>query len=559
MDSKETEAHCGNDVERAWRFWETGGRFQKMVFFFFCLSMVPNGFVLVIIFVSATPNHQCSIPAVNLTQEWLRAIIPVEVVDGLEQSSRCSRYRLDLVLNLSSQGFAPGDVNLPDLPQEPCVDGWSYSRDVYQSTIVSQFDLVCSDQWKQPLTTTVHYLGVLVGSFVLGQVSDRFGRKPVFFSSMFLQSVFMFVQVFSTSWSMFTICWFLSGFGNISNYVSAFILGAEILSGKIRVLFLTLGVGLGFAIGYSMLPLFAFFLRDWTHLQMAMALPSLLFLPFWWVIPESPRWLLSQGRVDEAEAIVKRAAKMNKVKPPLVVFENYRAEDPKARQEKHHTVLDLFRTRNIRAATVILCLLWLSMSAGYYGVTLNSANLVPDPYLGCFIAAVVEIPAYVSSWLALGRVRRRLCTVSAMLLGGVSLLLLPAVPRSLRWLSVTMEMIGKFSFAASTNILFAFTAEVFPTVLRNTATGICSTSARVGTCLAPFILQLGLFSKFLPPVILGSLSAVSAIGAFFLPETFRRPLPETIDDMQQGKRIHCHCLVRKEKTQTEKVLMESKF
>lgn len=37
-----------------------------------------------------------------------------------------------------------------------------------------QFDLVCNDEWKQPFSSTVYFIGVLVGSFVAGQISDRY-------------------------------------------------------------------------------------------------------------------------------------------------------------------------------------------------------------------------------------------------------------------------------------------------------------------------------------------------------------------------------------------------
>ncbi|KAM7398320.1 hypothetical protein PAMA_006299 [Pampus argenteus] len=528
------------DYDETTAFLGHWGRFQQIVFFLLCVSTIPNGYgVFSIVFVADIPSHHCMIPEINLTEDWHNAIIPLEVVNGKWERSRCSRYRLDVVRNLSAQGYIPGrDVNLTDLAQERCVDGWTYSRDIYQSTIVSEFDLVCSEQWKQPFTTTLYFLGVLVGSFFAGQVSDRYGRKPVFFATMAVQTIFTFVQIFSPSWEVFSILLFFSGLGQIANYFAGFVLGTEILSGNVRVLFSSLGVCLCFTIGYMMLPLFAYFIRDWKSLVLTISLPGLLYIPFWWFIPESPRWLLSQGRVQEAEVIVRNAAKMNKVKPPPVIFEDDSNDrkDTIYENEKHYTVFDLISTSNIRNTTLILCLVWFTQTTGYNGLSLNTTRLGANPYISCFISAAVEVPAYISSWLTLRYFPRRLSNICTMTLGAVCLYFIQLVPESLPEVSIALEMLGKFNFAFSTAMIYVYTAELYPTVLRNTAAGICSSVSRVGSCIAPFVLQLSTYIKYLPYLTLGTLAVVSSFAVLFLPESFGRPLPETIQEMHKRDR-----------------------
>ncbi|KAE8287607.1 Solute carrier family 22 member 5 [Larimichthys crocea] len=524
---KKIEEHCGimNTYDETTAFLGHWGRFQQIVFFLLCASTIPNGSgVLSIIFVAAIPSHHCLVPELNLTQDWLNVIIPIKVVNGKQELSKCSRYRLDVVRNLSAQALIPGrDINLTDLEQEGCLDGWSYSRDIYQSTIVSEFDLVCSEQWKQPFTSTLYFLGVLVGSFFSGQLSD-------------------------------------SGLGQIGNYLSAFVLGTETLTGNVRVLFSSLGVCLCFAIGYMVLPLLAYFLRDWKSLLLAVALPGLLYIPLWWFITESPRWLLSQGRVEEAEAIVRNAARKNKVEAPRIIFQDYSTDGKStwSKKEEHHTVFDLLKSHNIRATTLILCLVWFSQVTGYFGLSLKSLQLSADPYISCFISAAVEVPGYISSWLALRYFPRRPSASSAMLLGGVSLFFIQLVPQALPEVSVALEMLGKYSFTTSSSLMFAYTAELYPTVLRSTATGTCATFSRVGTCIAPFLLQLSVYNKYLPYIILGTLAVVSAFATLFLPESFEQPLPETFQQMHKRGRVKCPCNTRTE-TPEPAVLLESQL
>lgn len=62
-----------------------------------------------------------------------------KVVNEKLRLSKCSRYRLDVIRNLSDQGLVPvRDVNLAGLEQEGCLDGWTYSKEIYQSTIVAE-------------------------------------------------------------------------------------------------------------------------------------------------------------------------------------------------------------------------------------------------------------------------------------------------------------------------------------------------------------------------------------------------------------------------------------
>ncbi|XP_074528438.1 organic cation/carnitine transporter 2-like [Halichoeres trimaculatus] len=534
------------------------GLFQQVVFFLLCASIMPNGFgAFTLVFLNDIPSHHCFIPGDNLTEDWLKSIIPFKMVNGKEESSSCSRYRLDVVRNLSAQGFVPGrDVNVTELEQEGCVDGWSYSKDIYQSTIVSEFDLVCSEQWKQPFTSTVFFVGVLFGSFFSGQLSDRCGRKPILFATMAVQTVFTFIQFFSVSWTMFTVLLFFNGLGQMSNFVGALVLGAEIFTGNVRVLYSSLGTCLGFALGYMVLPLFAYFLRDWKSLLLAMSIPCLAYIPFWWFIPESPRWLLSQGRVEEAEAIVRRAAKWNKVQAPRVIFQGHNVNETKTHPKEQHSVLDLLRKRQIRLMTLILCFVSFTMITGYYGLSFNTSQLHANPYISCFISAAVEIPAYISSWLALVYLPRRLSVIGTLLLGALPLFFVQLIPQSLSNLALSLEMFAKYALTTGSSLMFAYIAELYPTVLRNTATGTCSTVSRLGSCMAPLLIQLGLYSKHLPYIILGTLAVVSAFAALFLPESFGKPLPETIQQMHRRKRMKCPCFSEKETPKTV-VLLDS--
>lgn len=526
------------DYEEAVSFLGTWGPFQRKVIFLLCFTTIPSGYSLLsVIFLLATPSHHCHIPArYNLSQDWINASIPIQLLDGQPERSRCSRYDPDVVQNLSAVGVTPSlsspEVLLSSLRQESCNDGWTYSTEYYQSTAVTEFNLVCSDQWKQPLTSLIYFLGGLFGCFVSGQLSDRFGRKPVLFGGFILLSIPSIALAFASSWPVFTGLMFMLGLGQIGTYVVVFVLGSELLIGSTRVLFCGLWANFVYAFSIMLLPVTAYLIRNWRHLALAMAVPSLTCIPLWWLIPESPRWLMSRGRFREAELLLRSVALENQVEAPQVIFVSAKVE-----KAESSNILDLLRTGNIRLMTLILWLIWFSSSLSYFGVSFNMADVYGNPYLNYFLLSAIEMPAYFAAWLTARSFPRCWSCVSFTLLGALPLFLIQVTLHNYEALTLALVLLGKFGLLASAGLMYVYTGELFPTVIRNTALSSCATFSRVGSSVSPYLLQLAVFNQYLPWIVTGCLSLLSVLLIVFLPETFRHPLPDTIQQMKRPKRF----------------------
>ncbi|XP_040912517.1 solute carrier family 22 member 5-like [Toxotes jaculatrix] len=554
--------------EESVSFLGTWGPFQRKVFFLLCLATVPCGYnSLCVIFLLATPTHHCHIPAhVNLSQEWIQASIPVQQVDGKPERSSCSRYELDHLQNLSAMGASLSlgqnqnlsilgespEVLLSSLKQEGCKDGWTYSTEDYQSTVVTEFNLVCNDQWKQPLTSLVYFLGGLCGCFISGQISDKFGRKPVLLGTIAMIGVYSGAVAFAPSWPIFIVLFFMLGLGQLTSYITVFILGSEILIGPARVVCSSLCLPFTFVTATVLLSGTAYVVPNWRHLSLIMTVPSLACVPLCWLLPESPRWLVSRGRLQEAELLLRSAALENRVEPPHVIFLPASARtsieclDPHSEDNGPCTVAsasqslgfwDLLRTRNIRHITLMLWLIWFSMSVSYYGLAFNMSGLSRNLFLNYFLVSAVEIPAYVMSWLAARSLPRHLSFISFTLLGALALFLIPITVHSHPALTMFLVLLGKFGILAGIGMLYVYTGELSPTVIRNTAMSSCAMFSRVGSCVSPYLLQLAKFYEFLPWIVVGSLALLSVLLCVFLPETFRQPLPDTIEQIALAQRF----------------------
>ncbi|XP_076147936.1 solute carrier family 22 member 4-like [Alosa pseudoharengus] len=521
------------DYEEVTSFLGQWGPFQRLMYILLSLSSIPNGYVgMAMVFLADIPPHHCRLPFLNSSSyggPGYNLSLPTQEVKGEVILSRCRRYTEQGALDAESIQST-----------ERCLDGWVFSKERYVSTIVTEWNLVCDDAWKTPFTVTVFFLGVLTGSFLSGIISDRYGRKFIFFATMAVQCIFSVIQAASNSWEMFCVFYFIVGMGQIANYCSAFILGCELLSKSPRISFATLGVSLAYAFGYSILPLFAYFIRDWRMLLLALSAPGFLYIPMWWFVPESPRWLLSQGRVEEAEAIIRAAAKKNGITPPDVIFKRDDTAElmNSTVEQKVYTWIDLLSTANIRNTTILNIIMWMTVSLTYYGLSLNTPNMDGDPYLNCLIAAASEVVGYSSMWFAVRYTTRRFTLGFSLIICGLLLLIIKYVPEELNALTITLVMAGKSCITGAFGFLYLYCTELFPTVVRNMGLGVTSMASRIGSTVSPYVAYIGTYNKVLPYILMGCITIISGILGLLLPETKDEELPELISEV---KPLHWFC------------------
>ncbi|KAK6986183.1 organic cation transporter protein [Biomphalaria glabrata] len=105
----------------------------------------------------------------------------------------------------------------------------------------------------------------------------------------------------------------------------------------------------------------------------------------------------------------------------------------------------------------------------------------------------------------------------------------------LEWINIVLALVGKCGAAAAFAIIYIYSAELFPTVLRNSLMGVTCLFARAGGMISPYIADLdklltGQLGKALPLIVFGATAVAGGIMCFILPETLNKPLPETLEN-----------------------------
>merc|ERR1712088_32667 len=387
-----------------------------------------------------------------------------------------------------------------------------------------------------PTIDSFFMIGLLAGSFIFGVLSDKIGRRHTLLLATLTCALGNLAGAFvSNKWG-YAILRVLGGAGGEGAFVLAFTMSLEYSGVAERVpglpwvtysTFLANMISIPFAMGEMLPTLIGGFVKDWSMFQLIVSIFMLATCFSWFLLPESPRYLISKGKVAEVTKVLESAAKKKEEK----VLEVY-------------GLMDMFRGSQIKI-TIAFFITWPVITLLYYGLTLSADNIEisPNLYVSYVLVAAIEIPAYIALPLIIDVWGRKPLFVCCQLFPGI-FCIVAAFLEPGTGIYAVLALTAKLGAAMAFNVTFMFTAQLYPTSIRNSAVGMCSTVARLGGLMAPWIGRYltnpvvfeDPLPELLPLCLFGGFGVLGGLCALMLPEPLGFPLPNTFDDIEEIKK-----------------------
>eukprot|EP01025_Chloroclados_australasicus_P064356 TRINITY_DN8586_c1_g1_i1.p1 TRINITY_DN8586_c1_g1~~TRINITY_DN8586_c1_g1_i1.p1 ORF type:complete len:521 (+),score=52.49 TRINITY_DN8586_c1_g1_i1:254-1816(+) len=470
------------------------GTGQRMIFLTAALAWVPAALqTLVMVFTSTDPIHQklweCDDPS-NPTCMALHQNSDSEAV----MHALCDMKR----------GF-----------------DWHWTNP--QWSIISDFELMCEPE-AATFPSSAFFVGFLIGAGIFGQIADKKGRKQAMFLACMASSVFGILNSVAQNYWSYVFFRTLTGVGVAGIGLASFVISTEPLGSSYRG-FAGIISQAFFAVGLMLLAGLAYMIPNWRFLNLITGVSSGVYILMIPILPESPRWLLVQGRHAEATDVLQKIAQSNKTQMPRGQLGGM----SQSHNGNNSSIMDVVKHPRLRSRFLILVYSWAVASACYFGISLSLDSLQGSQYLIFFYLAVVELISFFVAAYMVERIGRNPTLAWNTLIGGVACI---GTAMTSSWWQVSYSLLGKFGIAITFTTLFVYTAELFPTVVRSGTLGVMSLSARIGGIFAPQIVALGhVLGQKTPFIIFGLTTIVAGFSMMMLPETLGQPLPETFEDV----------------------------
>ncbi|KAK3750270.1 hypothetical protein QZH41_008119, partial [Actinostola sp. cb2023] len=338
------------------------------------------------------------------------------------------------------------------------------------------WNLLCDRAYIGAAIQSSYFAGMLIGSIVSGWIADRFGRKP---------SIFV-----SVGFIVYPTCIYIADDSSCTVSLHRPSLYRRIYDrarASSDALRRRWGVG-----SSEPAPNSTAGLLSMVYEELASRVSQRI------KFPETARWLLAHDRIEEAHLILMNCGPKKNTEDLdhgalRELLEEIRKDEKlnlAQNANKKYTPLDLVRTPKLRKWTIIVCLNWFVVALVYFGFDLYTTQLPGSIYMNYFIMNLIDIPVIGVVWFTVLRFGRRIPYCIYMLIVGVCSFVILSLPEDQTAAIRALAIIGRSVVFSQFNNIYLITTELYPTVVRNTAMGLGSMTARIGAILSPFIVMV---------------------------------------------------------------------
>uniref|UniRef100_A0A2A4K3J3 Major facilitator superfamily (MFS) profile domain-containing protein n=1 Tax=Heliothis virescens TaxID=7102 RepID=A0A2A4K3J3_HELVI len=497
------------DLESVLRELKIFGPYHiKFVFLVGALTFMSMWHSTNYVFAVENVGYRCKYPNCDYTE-----LIQLEQNSSFDH--KCHRYTLHDDNNFCiEENF--------DLSNVTDCDAWVYDK---PDSFVAEFDLACKD-WKRTLVGTMHSVGYMLGLFIVGPLSDKFGRKSIIILTSVAGSFIGLSKSWVYSYWLYVVLEMLEPLlGDC--YSATFTLSIETVTKEHRP-FIIFVLNLFTTFGGLCVAVIAWLAPTWRTFVIVIYAPGLLFILYIFWMDESLRWLLNKGKKDEVANLLRKAAKTNNITIDESKLADLKCEDSNTNISLATSLKITFSSKKLFVRLLCCICMWFTALFNSYSLLINSVSLKGNKYLNYGLTILSGIPASIAIFYLLSKFKRKNPLIFAFLLTGTFCTAHSIVSADYAWLSILLYVSGKFFSTISIRIVYIYTSELFPTYTRNTMHALCSALGRIAAVIAPQTPLLMQYWPGLPSMIMGILSILTACVVTLLPDTSDEVLPDNV-------------------------------
>ncbi|KAL6856114.1 hypothetical protein ACP4OV_018916 [Aristida adscensionis] len=440
------------------------------------------------------------------------------------------------------------DASCSPAAASPCaLPPGSWAWDVpAETSVVSEWALKCAGPALVSLPASSFFAGCLAGGFLLTTLADSLlGRKKMLLVSMASMSVAGVLTAFAPNVWAYAALRFVCGFARSIVGTCTLVLSTELVGKRWRDTVSVAGFFF-FTVGFLSLPALAYVFREasWRNMYFWTSVPSLCYaILLYYLVQESPRWLLVRGRKQDAIETLKQIASLNGNSITSSFSMLHAActmqEDAAVAGAGAGGVFATLQTMWERpwAFRRLAAIMTAGFGVGmvYYGMPLNVGNLGSNLYLSVTYNALAELPSSILTWLFVGRINRRSSLVSLTVVAGAFSLACIVIPEGSA-ARMASEIVSFSATCTAFSVTLIYSIELFPTAVRNSAVGLVRQALVLGGVAAPVLVALGRERSFWSFGVFGLAIGCLGLVAACLPETRGRGMSDTMEEEERKEK-----------------------